>query len=152
VKDLAGPARQLLTQALHEGRRVAVRLKGASLEPLLCSGDVVLLEAAEPRLLGPGDLVVFEGEEGLIAHRLLRTARGKRDVWVQTAAERAQHPDPWVRRSAIIGRVAGIRPDASTGPRRRLPGRWGRRFWAWRTRIRCLVHRARACLDRCACR
>jgi len=151
VKDLACLARGLLVQALREGRRVAVTLKGTSLEPLLTAGDVVILEAANPRLLRPGDLVMFDGGEGLTAHRLLRTARFGGIVWVQTAAERAQQPDPWIRRSAIIGRAAGIRPPDPTGLRRSLPGRWECRWWAWKTQIRCLGHRAREILGRFAC-
>jgi signal peptidase I len=141
-------ARHLLIQTLRSGRRVAVTLTGTSLEPLLRAGDVVLLEAVDPRSLRPGEITVFDGGKGFVAHRLLRTRRSARHVWIQTAGERAAMPDRWIRETKVIGRAVAIRPQGAAGEERPAPGRWGRRLWAWRTRIRCLRHRTREFLCR----
>jgi signal peptidase I len=141
-------ARDLLAQALRSGRRVAVTLRGSSLEPLLRSGDVVLVEAVDLCGIRPGEIMVFDAGDGFVAHRLLRMRQSARRVWVQTAGQRAEIPDAWIRGTSVIGRAVALRPRGAVGGDRPVPGRWSGRLWAWRTRIRCLRRRTREFLSR----
>jgi hypothetical protein len=143
-----GPARDLLMETLRSGRRVAVRVTGTSLVPLCRAGDVVLVEAADPRSLRPGEITVFDAGRGFVAHRLLRIRQSAGHVWVQTAAERAAIPDGWTRGTKVLGRAVAIRPQGDASRELPVPGRYGRRLWAWRTHIRWLRHRTRAFLCR----
>jgi hypothetical protein len=138
---------ELLIQSLQRGLRVPVRLTGI-LSPLVRPGDSVLLEQVDPERLGMGELVVFEGSSGLIAHRILQKRRFGECAWFQTAGQRAHIPDPWIPGTWIIGRASEIRQGTPGDRGRNAPGRWAGRLWAKRTQIRCLLHRARALLNR----
>jgi hypothetical protein len=145
------PVRELLTQCLHRGQRVTFTLKGTSLNPLLRSGDSLLLEAVDPGRLGAGQLVVFEGSDGFIVHRILRKRGVAGTTWFQTAGQRARIPDAWIPAKKILGRVVDIRQGSSTNWRE-APGGWTGELWAWRTQILCLLHRTRERLNRFAWR
>ncbi len=146
------PARELLIQCLHRGQRVTFTLKGISLNPLLRSGDSFLLGAVDPERLGVGQLVVFEGSDGFIAHRILRKRGVPGTTWVQTAGQRARIPDPWIPAKKILGCVVEVRQGSSSNRRREAPGGWTGELWAWRTQIQCLLHWTRERLNRFAWR
>ena len=133
--------RELLRHSLQRGQRVAFEVKGISLNPLLRPGDSFLLEQVDPERLRAGELVVFEGSDGLTVHRILRKRWRARSTWFQTAGQRARIPDPWIPGTEIIGRAVEIRHGSSANRRRDVPGRWTGALWAGRIQIQCLLHR-----------
>jgi hypothetical protein len=142
------PTRELLKQFLQRGQRVAFKVKGISLNPLLLPGDSFLLEKVDPERLRAGELVVFEGSDGFTVHRILRKRWCARNAWFQTAGQRARIPDPWIPGTDIIGRAVEIGQGSSANKRRDVPGRWAGTLWAWRIQIQCLLHRLRERLIR----
>ena len=139
---------ELLRHCLQRGQRVTFKVRGISLNPLLLPGDSFLLERVDPERLRAGELVVFEGGDGLTVHRILRKRWRARSIWFQTAGQRARIPDPWIPGTEIIGRAVEIRHGSSANRRRDVPGRWTGALWAWRTQIQCLLHRLCECLSR----
>ncbi len=139
MKDITLAA-ELLIQSVHSGRRVPLRLTGISLCPLVRPGESVLLERADPERISIGELVVFEGSSGFIAHRILRKRCFGGCAWFQTAGHRAHIPDPWIPSKRIVGRIFEIRQEAPVERGRYMPGKWSGLLWAKRTQLRCLLH------------
>jgi len=117
-----GVAATLLSTAMGRGeRRARLPVIGGSMEPLLRSGDQVLIEplSGSP---GVGDILLFVGPRGLVCHRLVAprgagyVLRGDRSPTVDTVG-----PD------ALLARVTAIQRGE-----RLLDLHGG--LWAWRSR------------------
>src|SRR5690554_2193261 len=62
----------LMDELLRSGNTVRVAVRGISMFPLLMKGDVVLVKQTAIGHLKKGAVVVFEGRDAWVAHRLLR--------------------------------------------------------------------------------
>jgi hypothetical protein len=85
-----------------------IRLRGASMEPLLGNADTVIVSSA--RRFWPGDILLFrDSQDQLVTHRLLGgipTRAGWRFILRGDACSKV---DGGVRREQICGRVVGVR-------------------------------------------
>ena len=55
-----------------EAGRATLKVSSGSMRPRICEGDIIGIVRVPPRVLAPGDIVVFRSEEaGLVVHRLL---------------------------------------------------------------------------------
>lgn len=82
-----------------------VPVRGHSMEPLLCDGDVVRLERVTA--LRAGDLVVFPETNGrLVLHRLLGSYRRGGRRWLLTQGDAAPLPDVRVAPESVLFRAA----------------------------------------------
>src|SRR5690554_7123551 len=62
----------LMDELLRSGNTVQVAVRGISMFPLLMKGDVVLVKQTAIGHLKKGAVVVFEGRDAWVAHRLLK--------------------------------------------------------------------------------
>src|SRR5690554_5655967 len=62
----------LMDELLRSGNTVQVAVRGISMFPLLMKGDVVLVKQTVIGHLKKGAVVVFEGRDAWVAHRLLK--------------------------------------------------------------------------------
>jgi signal peptidase len=88
------------------GHRPVV-IRGGSMEPAIPLGaleDVAHVEQAD---LAAGDVVTFEGANGvLVTHRINRIVQMPDGLYIETKGDANEHPDPvLVPASAITGRV-----------------------------------------------
>jgi signal peptidase I len=91
----------LACQAIAAGAEVPWRVVGASMQPLLRPGDVVIVQAAALHDLRRGDLVLIRRPTDVVTHRLVGRdalgwrARGDNLLWF----------DPPFPDEAIVGRI-----------------------------------------------
>ena len=82
---------------------VPLRVRGGCMEPLIRSGDEVLVRRR--RVYLPGDVIVFRTRAGdLAAHRIL----GYRWAGLVTQGDHCAEHDAPVGREAVVGAVAGF--------------------------------------------
>lgn len=119
TKDVAT---SLLRLALERpGATGSLKVFGSCMEPLLHTGDRIEVVRLG-RSIRVGDLVLFQGREGLACHRLV-ALRGDRCLLRGDSSPRAEA----VSVEGILGRVKAIRRDSRVLDLRRAP-------WSWRSR------------------
>ena len=113
--------------ALHADRlrESRFRTRGMSMDPLLCDGDEI--EIGGP--LGPvrfGDIILFNGDTGLVAHRVIGLRRLKDETLIHEKGDRSSRAT-WISASRVLGRAVrlhrGDRVIRLDTPRSRLVGR-----------------------------
>lgn len=129
----------LLRDVLRQGHRVPVKLSSSSLIPLAYSGETLVVEGRNAEQLRLGELIVFESDEGFVAHRIIGKQKRQMQPWFQTAGQEARVPDGWIPDGVIVGRVVEIR-EGFQAAGRSVPGKWRGRLWAWKIRTRCHLH------------
>src|SRR5688572_26826265 len=130
----------LLRDVLRQGHRVPVKLNSSSLIPLAFSGETLVVEGRRAEQLRLGELIVFESDEGFVAHRIIGKQKRQTYSWFQTAGQEACVPDAWIPDGVIVGRVVEIREGSQATASRGVPGKWRGWFWAWKIRTRCHLH------------
>jgi hypothetical protein len=138
---------ELVALVAHGTRRARVALTGRSMRPLLRAGMVVDVEplAGAPRL---GDILVFKGASGLVAHRFFasRNARpNERGSVYLTAGDAFPDRADVVAPDLVVGRVSAVWSSAAPDARR-IDGpcyRWLGTVFARTRRIRTLLPKFR---------
>lgn len=99
-------AEELALALLRQGRTVAVRAGGRSMEPGLRQGDVLRVEPFPAGSLRVGEVALVRTPEGrLLAHRVVaRRAEG----WITSGDAVGRQEGPWPE-SALLGRVTAVR-------------------------------------------
>lgn len=95
--------KQLLEDLLTE-HNVRVTLRGMSMFPMLVKGDIVVVAPVAFDKLRKGDIIVFEYDSLLIAHRLI----SKRNGHVLTRGDGNSRPDIPIPFDKIKGKVIKI--------------------------------------------
>jgi len=62
---------ELISQLLQEGHQVRFRAPGKSMQPAVLDGDVLIVEPIEPAAIKTGDIILYQIEECMIAHRVV---------------------------------------------------------------------------------
>src|SRR2546426_2174706 len=73
---------EITGELLRCGNRVRFRAVGASMQPTIEDGELITVAPVEPAAVKRGDILLYRGERGLIAHRLesLRKSAKGEDV------------------------------------------------------------------------
>jgi hypothetical protein len=115
-----------------DGSLLRITVSGASMEPALRSGDVILVRRSPAADLTPGDLVTFLADSGPVTHRIVLLGPG--DL-ITTKGDHSRHLDAPIRAAQIVGLVvARVRDDIT---REIAPGRRA----AWTARLSLLEGR-----------
>jgi hypothetical protein len=104
----------LIATLLRSGTSVRFRAAGSSMGVAIRSGQVVEVEPVKVGQLWRGDIVLYEREAAVIAHRLL----GMVDVpgsgvHLIVRGDSLAHCDRPVAAAAVLGRVTRVRRDLS---------------------------------------
>jgi len=62
---------ELISQLLQEGYKVRFRAPGTSMWPAILDGDVLMVEPIEPPAIQMGDIILYQADERVIAHRVI---------------------------------------------------------------------------------
>src|SRR5208337_540256 len=136
---------ELAAEVLRSSGRLRLRATGASMLPAVWPGDILSVHSQDIVEALPGDIVLFEREGRLVAHRVVeRTLRQNKIQWV-TRGDSVGRNDAPVSSHELLGRVTAI----ERGSRRIVPRPtlWGRMAcWILRRSdfcVRLLLHFSR---------
>ena len=68
---------ELISQLLNEGHSVRFQAPGKSMQPAVLDNDVLIVEPIEPAAIKIGDVILFQVEERMIAHRVVSIEKVK---------------------------------------------------------------------------
>jgi hypothetical protein len=102
---------------------VRLRALGTSMVPSILPGDLISIQRASMSQISPGEVVLFEREGRLFAHRTVCTAGGPGAPQLITRGDRLCYNDLPVSAAELLGRVTSIErgcrqmqpPDPLTG-------------------------------------
>jgi signal peptidase len=96
--------------------------------PAVWPGDVLEVRRQQAEEVQPGDLVLYERQGRLVAHRVVEKLRRNGGLLLVTRGDRQSAPDLPVSPEEILGRVTGV----MHGNRRKMPLlTFWRRVGAW---------------------
>jgi hypothetical protein len=118
----------LIREVLARGSRVRLRAGGASMQPYLRDGDILII-GVPTRPLKIGDVAAFTAppDGALLIHRLI----GVRDGSLRFKGDGVRFVDPPIRAEDVLGIVLTVE---RAGRKVRFAGRKGRRFAAFASR------------------
>src|SRR3989442_9908103 len=102
---------EITGELLRCGNRVRFRAVGASMQPTIEDGELITVAPVEPAAVKRGDILLYRGERGLIAHRLVglrRSAKGE-DVRYLLQGDASVDRDDPVQPEQVLGRVVAVR-------------------------------------------
>ncbi|MCD6428184.1 MAG: signal peptidase I [Desulfurococcales archaeon] len=84
-------------------------VEGRSMEPLLQTGDIVIVHRVSVSDLKLNDIVVYEKNDGsLVIHRIICIRNSSNYVIIITKGDNNMFPDPPITANQVIGKVLGI--------------------------------------------
>ncbi len=63
---------------LKKGHPIRFETKGGSMSPAIVDGEIIKVEPIAVSEIRPGDIILYEAGNRIIAHRVIRTIKGKR--------------------------------------------------------------------------
>jgi signal peptidase I len=97
----------VVQEVLQRGFRINARARGASMYPLIDTGDIVLVEPTNGKLFRTGDILFFKGQWTIyVLHRLIRKTSSSSIV---TRGDNAVCHDNPVDAGHVLGRVVEIK-------------------------------------------
>ena len=99
----------VILEQLRSGNKVALRISGKSMQPLIKEGALVSVEACDPEYLSMGDIVTFERDDLSVTHRVLWVMRRSNGTIVRTKGDNEVIIDRPVSTDQVIGKVVAIK-------------------------------------------
>lgn len=99
----------LLRRALAQGQQPWLTVSSNSMLPLLAKGDAIQVASCSAENLHPGDIVVVESGQALLAHRFQGRIRQQGRAYLLTRGDRPLATDPLWPDTALLGRVTARR-------------------------------------------
>lgn len=110
---------EMAAEMLRSFGELRLRVTGTSMLPSVRPGDVLRVVAAKPEDVRRGEIVLFERDGRLFAHRVVES--GARLI---TRGDRHRHDDPPVEARELLGRVSAVLREGRAVPLE--AGLWGR--------------------------
>ena len=116
----------LCVALLRGGTPVRFAATGSSMSPAIRDGDWITVEPVPAEAVATGDVVLYSGARGLIAHRVLEACRAEGLAFLARGDARGSAGE-WVSAAQLLGRVASVERPAG-GPFLRRLARVARRW------------------------
>jgi signal peptidase I len=68
---------ELVSQILRDGHNVRFKAPGNSMRPAILDGDCLMVEPIGPAAIKMGDIILYQEEERIIAHRVMDIGKGE---------------------------------------------------------------------------
>lgn len=99
----------LSAEILRTGRTLRFRGLGASMQPLVREGDILVVHPVEARAVRCGDAVLFHDEQGrVVVHRVIGIETGREGRRFTIQGDAVAHPDGVIPQARVFGRLAAI--------------------------------------------
>jgi signal peptidase I len=103
----------LTTELLKQGTTVHFRPSGRSMYPSICEGELITVEPVRASDVKLEDIVLYQSERGLIAHRVVEIASSR---LFQLRGDASLSCDEPVEAQQILGRVVGVKRNGRSIP------------------------------------
>ncbi|HDN75720.1 MAG TPA: signal peptidase I [Acidilobales archaeon] len=91
------------------GNLMLAVVEGTSMEPLLQTGDIVIVTKVNIKDIKPGDVIVYEKYRGTyVIHRVMEVKVSNGRVIIITKGDNNSYYDPPITSEKIIGKVLAI--------------------------------------------
>lgn len=124
-------SRALLEECLRLNGELRMPSVGTSMWPDIRSGDELRLKQVGFDEIAPGDIVLFQNEEALVAHRVLKTYAESGRAMLLVKGDNRTFADPPIFYEQVIGRVEEAWRNGKSVYQRGRQGRWK----AWRSNV-----------------
>jgi hypothetical protein len=91
------------TELLARGHAVRFRAEGCSMHPTIRSGEAIVVKPVSPGELRKGDIALYRGKRGVVAHRVMLT-RG------DAPGSTNEPVEPW----RVLGKVVAVERNLDT--------------------------------------
>jgi signal peptidase I len=119
-------ANKIIEQELECGRAVEVMIKGNSMSPSVCKGDLLTFEKINLKTIKPGSITLFLKDDELIAHRFYKYFSFKHVNYLVLKGDHFLMPVEFVHSENCIGQCSGMKKKhgrAASGKDTLLPVR-----------------------------
>lgn len=117
---------QVVADAVRAFGELRLRVTGSSMLPSVWPGDILSVRQCGIAEVRVGDIVLFERDSGLCAHRVVSKIRGTDQTCLITQGHQLPRPDPPVPAEELLGTITLIeRGETRLDPRASL-GLWTR--------------------------
>jgi signal peptidase I len=100
----------LTAELLRRGYQVRFRAVGASMQPTIEDGELITVAPVAATSIRRGDILLFQGKRGVIAHRVVRITGSARreDVRYLLRGDASVSSDDPVGPAQVLGRVLAV--------------------------------------------
>ena len=91
----------LVAEVARSSRKVQLKVTGASMLPVICPGDLITVQRCNPRELQPGEVILFQRNGGLAAHRIIEVS----DKVIVTRGDALPSNDAPISHGEVVGRI-----------------------------------------------
>lgn len=98
----------LILRYLGNGKKIALRVSGKSMHPLMRGGDPIQIEKCDPKELFIGDIITFKKDGLYVTHRVLWLTKKGNGIRLITKGDNEINTDPPVLPLSVLGKVAFI--------------------------------------------
>ena len=98
----------LILGHLGNGNKIALRVSGRSMYPLMRDGDPIYIEKCDPKELSIGDIITFKKDGLYVTHRVLWLTKKGNGIRLITKGDNEINTDPPVSPVSVLGKVASI--------------------------------------------
>ncbi len=107
----------------RSGKKLEISARGASMHPLIASGDTLSIRALDPEALKVGDVIAFRLNGNVVVHRLVRIKSREGLRWYCQKGDNLRGCS-WIPGDRMLGKIQAIEKtdgviDMETAP------------WAW---------------------
>jgi signal peptidase I len=120
-------------ELLANGFGVQFEARGTSMFPTIKDGESVTVQPTSSRDIRRGDIILYSGSRGVIAHRVVRIhrSRGEAPIFILRGDSSDSCDEP-VGPARVLGKIVSVRRD---GKNQRLEGKRARLSYAARRRV-----------------
>lgn len=98
---------EIVREAIAKGFSVRSKLVGESMLPCLTEKREIVIGPVNPKEIKIGDIVVFERDEHLVAHRVIYKHKESKFSFI-TKGDSTFHIDPFVEEDDLVGKVIAV--------------------------------------------
>jgi signal peptidase len=104
----------LILNQLGNGRKIALRVSGKSMYPLIRKGDPIHIEKCDPNTLSTGDIITFRKDDIYVTHRMLCVVKKGDTIKLITKGDNETTTDRPISPDQILGKVVALERTGRT--------------------------------------
>lgn len=98
-----------MKEILNKNGSLKFKAMGASMFPLIFSGDIITVTKVDSNGITIGDIILFENQGSLFVHRLIKASKKENGKHLITKGDSMHSFDNPIRPSQVLGKVKKIK-------------------------------------------